>query len=131
MQISATDTTCFHANEQLIRTWSGVWHTAHSKAGRGIDDHSTHRRFILFLFLRDDNRFDIGRVLLRGLEGLLRFLQWIATRDERADINAPTFYQRNPLRIGIGVAECPTGCIPMTRAIAGGRNERIPSVSAC
>src|SRR5258708_8621048 len=107
MQISATDTTCFHANEQLIRTWSGVWHTAHSKAGRGIDDHSTHRRFILFLFLRDDNRFDIGRFLLRGLEGLLRFLQWIATRDERAGINATTYDQGNRSRKGIGVGEMP------------------------
>src|SRR5258708_37236854 len=107
MEISGTDTTCFHANEQLIRTWSRVWHTAHSNTARSIDDHSTHRRFILFSFFRDDNRFDIGRVLLRGLEGLLRCLQWIATRDDRADLNATACDKGNGIRTAIGVAECP------------------------
>src|SRR5258708_28525730 len=107
MQISATDTTSFDANEQLIRTRSGLWHIAHSKAGRSIDNHSTHRRFILFSFLRDNDRFDIGRVLLRRLEGLLRCLQWIATRDDRAYINAAASYKGQFLHIGIGVTECP------------------------
>src|SRR5215469_12797834 len=107
MQISATDTTCFHANQQLIRTRSGLWHIAHSNAGRSIDDHSTHWKLILFSFLRENNRFDIGWVSLSGLEGLLRCLQWIATRDDRADINATACYKCNCVRIGVSVTECP------------------------
>jgi len=44
---------------------------------------------------------------LGGLEGLLRCFQWIATRNDRADINAAACYKRNCIRIGIGVTECP------------------------
>src|SRR5258708_32574900 len=42
MQVGATNATCSHPNQQFVRAWGRVWHTAHSNVPRGINDYSSH-----------------------------------------------------------------------------------------